>query len=193
MQLDAQRTERPEEQGWALKRLLGLHAAMRNDLAALRRTVAAVTEGGQDAEAALAAIGELSIVEPGRSLRSFCGNFCGFVHEHHMVEDTVMFPSVVEFGGDPRGIRELVDRLMADHRTLSGYLDEAEQALAALPGDESTRATADKALDRLSEYLEAHLSFEERSLAPALNAVSRVVSPEDVDAPEPPGGFPDPP
>jgi Hemerythrin HHE cation binding domain len=193
MTLDAQRTGQPEEQGWALKRLLGLHAAMRNDLAVLRRAVAAVSEDGQDVNKAVAAIAELSIVEPGWSLRTFCGNFCRFVHDHHTVEDTVMFPSVVEFGGDPQGIRELVDRLMADHRTLSGYVDEAEQALAALPGDEAARATADKAMERLSEYLEAHLSFEERSLAPALNAVSRMMSPDDVDAPEPPGGFPDPP
>jgi Hemerythrin HHE cation binding domain len=193
MTVDAAPTERPEEQGWALRRLLGLHAAMRNDLAVLRRAVAAVSEDGQDVDRAVAAIAELSIVEPGWSLRSFCGNFCRFVHDHHSVEDSVMFPSVLQFSDDPEGIREVVDRLMADHRGLGGYLDEVERALAALPGDQGTRAAADKAMGRLSEYLEAHLRFEERSLAPALNAVSRKVSPDEVDAPEPPGGFPEPP
>jgi hypothetical protein len=44
-------------------------------------------------------------------------------------------------------------------------------------------------VDRLGELLEAHLEFEEESLAPALNALSLVVSPADLDAPEPPAGL----
>jgi hypothetical protein len=37
---------------------------------------------------------------------------------------------------------------------------------------------------RLSDELEAHLRFEEEQLAPALNALSQVVSQEEVPAPQ---------
>ena len=86
MTQQAQPTEAPDEQGWALKRLLLLHAGLRNDLTVLRHAVTAVTEDGQDVDSALAAIGDLSIRQ---------GGFCQFMHEHHAVEDSVMLPSVV--------------------------------------------------------------------------------------------------
>lgn len=57
----AQQADRPEEQGWALKKLLALHTSMRNDLTALRRAVAALAGDGQDVDGATAVIDDLSI------------------------------------------------------------------------------------------------------------------------------------
>jgi hypothetical protein len=54
-----------------------------------------------------------------------------------------------------------------------------------LPGDAAAREAATNAVNRLSERLRAHLDVEERLLTPALNAVSLVVSEDDVPAPPP--------
>jgi Hemerythrin HHE cation binding domain len=176
--------------GWALTRLIDLHTGMRNDLALLRRAVAAITEDGQDVDSAVAAIANLSIKQPRWSLRTYCASFCGFVHEHHAVEDSALFPMLLERqGGQDAAFRGVIDKLRADHRTLAGHLDEVERALGALPGDAAASAAAAGAMQRLTEHLEAHLDFEEAQLAPALNALSAAVAEEDFPAPPPPEHF----
>jgi Hemerythrin HHE cation binding domain len=184
---DTRHADRSGEQGWALARLIGLHDGMRNDLALLRRAVAAATRDGAEADAAAAALDDLSFRQPGWSLRTYCAEFCGFVHEHHSVEDAMVFPALLQQQGvkDPE-LRKVIDKLSADHRVLTGYLDEVERALGALPGDEAARERAAAAVARLSERLQAHLDFEEDNLASALNMLSRVVSEADFPAPPPP-------
>jgi hypothetical protein len=164
---------RPDRQGWALRRLLDIHDGLRNDLARLRRAVAAATEDGQDVDAAAAALGGLSFRRPGWTLRRFCAGFCGAVHGHHATEDAVLFPMLLRRQGADGALGVVVDRLRAEHRALTGLLDAVEQALGALPGDAAAKAAATGAMARLSDQLEAHLRFEEEQLAPALNALSR--------------------
>jgi hypothetical protein len=165
---------RPDHRGWAIRRLLDIHEGLRSDLARLRRAVVAVTEDGQDLDTAAAALGGLSFRNPGWTLRRFCAGFCGSVHGHHATEDGMLFPMLlrrqIRMDGALGGV---VDRLRAEHRTLTGLLDAVEQALGALPGDDAARAAASGAMARLSDQLEAHLRFEEEQLAPALNALSR--------------------
>jgi hemerythrin-like domain-containing protein len=86
------------------------------------------------------------------------------------------------------GLAQVIDKLRADHRTLAGHLDDVERSLDALPGDPEARAEAATMVERLAEHLEAHLAFEEQSLAPALTAVSSVVS-EAAVPPPPPESF----
>lgn len=167
--------------GWAYTRLIELHDAMRRDVALLRRASAAVAGGEQGA--AEAALRELSMRRPGWTLTRFCAAFCGFVHEHHAVEDAVMFPMVLQHGnGDTGELRAVMAKLTADHQALAGRLAEVEQTLGQ-PG--SGGPDLARAVARLAEDLEEHLAFEEASLGPALDAVSRVVSEEDVPAPPP--------
>ncbi|HEY8474988.1 MAG TPA: hemerythrin domain-containing protein [Natronosporangium sp.] len=171
--------------GWALQRLLDIHALIRNDLASLRQAVAAVAANGAGDQAA-AALANLSIGQPDWSLHRYCAEFCSFIHEHHSVEDAVMFPSVLDVAGDQPGLRATVDRLRAEHAEIATYVDAAGRAVAALPGDAGTRATAISALTALADRLAGHLAYEEESLAAALNEVSNRLTPEDVGAPEPP-------
>jgi alcohol dehydrogenase class IV len=177
---------RQTEPGWALQRLLDVHATIRSDLASLRRAVDALTEDRPATEAARQ-LGELSFRQPGWwALRRFCAEFCGFIHEHHSVENAVVFPTVLEFAGDRPEVRAAVQRLRAEHERLSAYVDDAERALAALPGDAAAKATAVSAMAALYEHLEVHLAYEEESLAAVLNDLSSHVTPEEVGAPEPP-------
>ena len=56
-----------------------------------------------------------------------------------------------------------------------------------LPADRASRtpspSCAAAAVERLAENLQSHIDFEERNLAPALNALSKVVSEDDVPPP----------
>jgi Hemerythrin HHE cation binding domain len=183
-----QHARQPDRPGWALKRLLDIHDGMRNDLTLLQRAVTAVTEDGQEVDTAAAALGELSFRQPGWTLRRFCAGFCGFVHEHHATEDTMLFPMLLQQqAGSDGALDGVVDRLRAEHRTLTGHLDEVERALGALPGDAAAKTAAAGAMARLSQHLEAHLRLEEERLAPALNAMSRVVTEDEI--PPPPARF----
>ena len=64
-------------------------------------------------------------------------------------------------------IAPVVERLRAEHREVSDYLDTVEAAARALTDDDSLdarRAVAD-ALEALKGHLLAHLDYEERSVA----------------------------
>jgi hypothetical protein len=174
----------PSAPGWALTRLIQLHDGMRNDLALLDRIGAAVA-AGDDAVAA-ADLDQLAIRRPGWTLPTFCAAFCGFVREHHTTEDEVVFPMLLHHADGRTGdLAAVVGKLKADHRVLAAYLDEANRAVGALPGDPPARAAAVRAIHDLAAHLGAHLDFEEERLAPALNAVSRIVSEDEVPAPPP--------
>ncbi|MEQ7124482.1 hemerythrin domain-containing protein [Actinopolymorpha sp. B11F2] len=178
------------EAGWALTRLVKMHAGMRDDLALLRRAVAVITEDCQDLADAAAVLTRLSFRRPGWTLRRYCASFCGFVHAHHEVETSMLFPALLQQqqdAGEPE-FEQVIARLDADHRALTDDLEEAERALARLPGDEAAKAAAAGALVRLADRLTEHLDYEETSLAPALNRMSRVV-PEDAFPAPPPEHF----
>jgi Histidine kinase/Hemerythrin HHE cation binding domain len=99
------------------------------------------------------------------ALRRFCAGFCGAVHGHHATEDRVLFPMLLRRSGADGALGGVIDRLRAEHRTLTAHLDQVERALDDLPGDAAARATAAGAMARLSDLLEAHLRFEEERLA----------------------------
>jgi iron-sulfur cluster repair protein YtfE (RIC family) len=177
----ADHADRPNERGWALQRLIMVHDGMRDDLALLRRAVHAVTRPDQDVAAAVAALGEVSLGDPLWSLRRYCAHFCGFVHDHHSVEDSMLFPVLLANRRNREaGLGKVIEQLQADHRALALYLDDVERALTATPDDDEAKAAAIEALERLSEHLESHLAFEESKLAPALNALSAVVTEDDL-------------
>lgn len=164
---------------------------MRDDLAVLRRAVFAVTrpDDDQDAAAAIAALGEVSFRDPAWSLRRYCAHFCRFVHDHHSVEDTMLFPVLLAHEHNRDELATVIRRLQDDHRTLSRHLDEVEDAMTAAAGDDAAKAAAAKAaaveaIERLAGHLEAHLALEEETLAPALNALSEVVAEDDLPPPD---------
>jgi len=93
-----------------------------------------------------------------------CLRYCSFVHMHHNAEDTEFFDELEETNPS---IRPAVDRLRADHRAVSDYLDTVEAAARALTADDSYDARRDvaDALDVLKGHLLAHLDYEELNVA----------------------------
>lgn len=143
--------------------LLAVHRMIRRDLSTVERLAAAVLDG-------LPADGvheELETLRSNGLLWQFqvsCLRYCGFVHLHHHAEDTEFFDELEQTNP---AIRPVVERLRADHRAVSDYLDAVEAATRALSEDDShhaRRAVAD-ALDVLKGHLLAHLEYEELNVA----------------------------
>jgi hypothetical protein len=143
--------------------LLAVHAMIRRDLTAVEQLAAAVLDG-------LPAEGvheELEALKTNGQLWQFqvnCLRYCGFVHSHHHAEDVLFFDELEETNP---AITPVVERLKADHRAVSDYLDAVEAAARALSKDESyaaRRAVAD-ALKVLEGHLLTHLEYEELNVA----------------------------
>ena len=143
--------------------LLTVHRMIRRDLAAVEQLAAAVLDG-------LPAEGlheELDTLKSNSMLWQFrvsCLRYCGFVHMHHNAEDSEFFDELEETNP---AIRPVIERLRADHRAVSEYLDAVEAAARALSEDDShsaRRLVAD-ALEVLEGHLLTHLEYEELNVA----------------------------
>lgn len=105
-------------------------------------------------------------------LRVNCLYYCRFVHGHHGHEDALLFPVLRRVNAD---LNPVVDKLEADHRKVSDYLDDVEAAANALLTDDSDviRARLIQTLEDLAETLLAHLDYEEAAIGPTLATMSR--------------------
>jgi hypothetical protein len=122
--------------------LLAIHALIRRDLTTVERLAAAVLDGLPADEVH----GELEALKGNGMLWQFqmsCLRYCGFVHSHHNAEDIEFFDELEETNP---AIGPVVERLRAEHRAVSDYLDDVEAAARALTegdGQEARRAVAD--------------------------------------------------
>jgi hypothetical protein len=156
--------------------LLAVHSLIRRDLTAVQQLAAAVLDG-------LPADGLHEQLEALRSnglLWQFqfnCLRYCGFVHMHHNAEDLHFFDELEETNP---AIRPIVDRLRADHREVSDYLDAVEAAARALTKDETqdARRTVAAALEALGGHLLAHLDYEELNAPPRPDGYATCLRPE---------------
>ena len=151
---------------YLLRELKWIHGAIRNDLAVCRQLAARVA-AGLPAEDARAQIQGLQTNGPLWKLRTNCLYYCQFVHHHHRLEDTAFFPMLRRSN---TALGPVVDKLEADHRKVSGLLDEIEagaNALAALDSGPA-RERLVFGLGALAAELLAHLDYEEKSIGPTL-------------------------
>jgi Hemerythrin HHE cation binding domain len=154
--------------------LLAVHRMIRRELTTVEQLAAAVVDGlpaGDVNE-------ELATMKSNGMLWQFqvsCLRYCSFVHLHHHAEDTQFFDELVETNP---AIGSVVDRLNAEHRAVSDYLDAVEAAARALTEDDSPRArraVAD-ALEVLEAHLLAHLDYEELNVAATARRLSDLPS-----------------
>ena len=157
----------PTSHGEALMaELRWVHDAIRRDLETVHTLSVAVRDGAPPA-VVTDAISGLQTNGPLWKLRVNCLHYCRFVHSHHHGEDALLFP---ELRRTNPALAPVVDKLEADHRVVSDYLDEIESAVRTL-GREDSPAARERivtGLDGLAEHLLAHLAFEEREIAPTV-------------------------
>ncbi len=152
-------TDEPSAGAYSLAdKLLEVHAWLRSQL----RHVRAEAEAYFTASA-----GPGGAPKPGLGLqlRRHCLEFCQALEFHHTGEERI-FP-VIE-GYQPQ-LREALDRLRAEHRTVALIQGELVALLAEVDSVDPAAFLAE--LDRMAEELTAHLDYEEESLIPALAEV----------------------
>lgn len=151
-----------------VRELQWIHDILRHDLEVCRR-LANDAADGKSAQGIQQEINRLQTLSPLWQLKANCLYYCRLVHLHHTGEDIHIFPAVRR--SNP-ALSEVVDKLEADHRSVSALLDEVEVASVDLQKDESpkSRQRLIGALNRLANELLAHLDFEEESLSPTLRS-----------------------
>ncbi|HKG26152.1 MAG TPA: hemerythrin domain-containing protein [Thermomicrobiales bacterium] len=149
------------------RELLWVHAMIRRDLATVQ-CLAARVEAGAPAEEVRTTIRGLQTEGPLWKLRVNCLSYCRFVHHHHTLEDTLLFPILRRT--EP-ALGSVVDRLEADHLQIAGYLDAVETAADGLETEDEPvhREQLAATLAGLAEHLLSHLAFEEESIGPILS------------------------
>ena len=143
--------------------LVWVHEMLRRDLASARG-LAEEAANGLPADAVRSGLTELESQGPLFRLRTTCLGYCQLLHSHHGGETDLLFPAVRTAAPH---LAAAVDRLEAEHRTVSTLLDEIEGVAADL-GPDTARRTLARALNRLSAVLEDHLAYEEEVLVPVL-------------------------
>ena len=157
--------DRPETaRGRTLYRaLLAVHSHIRSELLGVERLVATVLDGlpADELNQELEALRSNSMLW---QLQVNCLRYCRFVHLHHHAEDADFFGELEETNP---ALGPVIERLRAEHRKVSDYLDTVEAAARALTGENSLAARRDvaDALEALAGHLLAHLDYEERSVA----------------------------
>jgi len=174
-------TTRPESiANPLLAELEAIHRVLRNDLRACRRLAREAASGAAAAELrkGLAQLDSRGLLF---QLRANCLGYCQLVHRHHGAEDLALFPAVRR---DAPHLASVLDRLEADHRTVSDLLDEVESAVDTLDDHGDGAAPVDMgrfrlitALTTLSTHLLEHLDREEEALAPVLAGWERFPNP----------------
>jgi iron-sulfur cluster repair protein YtfE (RIC family) len=149
-----------------LEELKWVHDRIRHDLRVCEDLARRVSEGLPQADVQ-AEIRSLQTNSPLWKLRVNCLYYCRFVHSHHNAEDIALFPAIRASNAD---LERVVDKLEADHRTVSDHLDEVEAAADELIGEDAVdaRARLVTALGNLESDLLAHLNYEEEAIGPAI-------------------------
>jgi hemerythrin-like domain-containing protein len=129
-----------------------IHNAVRRDLGRLGDALAAFPDGDPTRAADL--------------LRAF-RNLLRELTEHHVGEDTHIWPLLAELGVDPA----LLSAMESEHEEMAQALAATEAALERLAGDATPEAAqaAARQVATLTEVVERHLSHEESDLEPALH------------------------
>ena len=156
--------------------LLWVHGALRADLAKVRELADAAGDGAPAATIA-AGIGELRANGPLWQLKMGCLAHCRFVHQHHRLEDIALFPALRRANPE---LQPVLEKLIADHRSIGGRVEAVEAAAAAL-GDGGDEEAASGARERVAAELEAlgselleHLSYEEAKIAATMRTMTSI-------------------
>lgn len=150
------------------RELLAIHSMLRRDLQTIRR-LAHDTRSGATPSAILAGVRDLETRSPLWQLKFGCLHYCRFVHAHHTIEDSAVFPMVRKH--DP-SLNIVIDRLEEDHLKVHHITERIAAAAEAVTVDQSGegRTALIEALTNLEEHLLGHLVIEEESLGPLLSS-----------------------
>ncbi|EWT05637.1 5,10-methylene tetrahydromethanopterin reductase [Intrasporangium chromatireducens Q5-1] len=148
--------------------LLEIHDALRSELGRVRDVVDQVRDGLMSVGRARSVINTMAMRQNNWTLGAFCQSYCRIVTGHHTLEDRSVFTHLRH--ADP-ALGPVLDRLEDEHHVIADVLDQVDEALVALAGEEGYGAAGLAALDELQRTIDlltdtllSHLAYEEREL-----------------------------
>lgn len=124
--------------------LVRVHDAFRRELALIRAEVARTG------------------ASLGAQLRVNCLTLCAGLHNHHTGEDTMLFPMLAAQRPE---LAPVLDRLRGEHERIAALVGQ----LQAVLGGVGEPRQLQREVERLTEELERHLTYEEDQLVAALD------------------------
>ena len=153
--------------------LVDVHDGLRAELTQVRDVLGQVRQGHLSAGQARSAVNTMTLRQNSWTLGAYCEAYCRFVTGHHTLEDRSLFTHLRRT--EP-GLGPVLDRLEQEHEVIHAVLEEFDRALVRLVTDDvigrSGAAALDevqRVVDRLSETLLDHLSYEEEQLVEPLD------------------------
>lgn len=149
----------------APQHLVEVHDHLRAELDRLQDLVRQVADGRLAVGDARSAINQMTLRQNNWTLGAYCEQYCRVLTAHHSLEDASVFPHLRRVDG----AGPVLDRLTQEHHVIHDLLESLDRALVALVGadldDGGTAVDRLQAeLDRVTEALLSHLSYEEREL-----------------------------
>lgn len=148
--------------------LIDVHDHLRQELATVRDLVQQVKQGSIEASRARSLINDLTMRQNNWAIGAYCASYCRVVTQHHTIEDRSMFPHLRS--ADPE-LAPVLDRLAAEHRVIHDVLEELDRRLVEHLRAPGEFTELQHAVDRLTDTLRSHLSYEERELVEPLARV----------------------
>ncbi|MFG1906315.1 hemerythrin domain-containing protein [Kribbella sp. NPDC048928] len=144
----------PARIGAATAQLKEIHNGLREQLNSTLAAVDAYLAGDGPAPTQL------------KTLQQHCLSFCGSLHAHHSREDGV-FPRLA---ADFPELKPALNRLTQEHMTVANLNEQLTATVEQLVNDPSQAESLRADLNQLAATLEAHYTYEEAHLGPALDA-----------------------
>ncbi|MER5392328.1 nitroreductase/quinone reductase family protein [Saccharopolyspora sp. NPDC002686] len=142
--------------------LVEAHDWLRAELAELHRQLDEIIEGNPDPD----------LVRPKPSLvqqlRTHCTEFCAALKQHHTGEDQGAFPMLTQQFPD---LAPVLERLGEEHAVVSRLQNEIRQLVDEYVPGKTNPAKLKGHLETLTQDLEAHFTYEEKTIVTALNTL----------------------
>ena len=156
--------------------LVAIHEHLREELDRLGDMVDQLRAGSLDPGAARSHIAQMTMRQNAWTVGAYCASYCRLLTLHHTIEDERMFVDLR--AGEP-SLGPVIDRLAADHVSISGVMDEVDRTLVGLVESSGSRGgqragidAVEEAVGRLGEQLLRHLDEEEAALLGAIGRLS---------------------
>ena len=141
--------------------LIDVHDRYRAELEQLRDLLGRVAKGITAADQARGELNRLTVRANDWTFGGVCQMHCVSVTEHHTTEDESIFPHLRR---SQHSLREVLDRLDAEHHAIGEVFEEIDAALTHLAKHPSDLGPITEAVNLLTDMLLSHFAYEEREI-----------------------------
>jgi iron-sulfur cluster repair protein YtfE (RIC family) len=145
--------------------LVEVHDHLRAELRRLHGVLDQVRVGAVSSADARGALNEMTMRQHNWALGAYCAQYCTLLTGHHSLEDQAVFPHL---RSSQATLAPVIDRLEEEHLVIHEIVLALDRALVDHLNAGTTFEPLQAALDRLSDALLSHLSYEEQQLVEPL-------------------------